>query len=241
MAENSAIEWTQHTWNPWQGCHKVSAGCDNCYMYRDKKRYGQDPTTVIRSSKGTFNMPLKLKEPANIFVCSWSDFFIEDADEWRSEAWEIIKKTPHLTYQLLTKRPQNIAGRLPADWGNGYPHVWLGVTAENQEQYDKRRQILHQIPALLKFISVEPMLGLINLDLVGGPGDPDMVICGTESGPDRRKTDIDWIRNLRDQCVVSGTPFFLKQMEVNGKLVKMPELDGVVWRQYPEERRGSND
>ncbi len=80
MAENTGILWTDNTWNPWQGCHKVSPGCMNCYMYRDKNRYGQDPATVIRSKPATFNLPLKWKEPAKVFICSWSDFFIEEAD-----------------------------------------------------------------------------------------------------------------------------------------------------------------
>ena len=113
MAENSKIQWTDHTWNPWQGCRKVSPGCLNCYMYRDKKRYGQDPATVVRSKPPTFNKPLKWHDPAKVFVCSWSDFFIEDADEWRDDAWEIMRRTPHLTYQILTKRPRNIKDRLP--------------------------------------------------------------------------------------------------------------------------------
>jgi protein gp37 len=255
MAENSAIEWTKHTWNPWQGCRKVSAGCENCYMYRDKKRYGQDPITVIRSSKGTFNLPLKWRDPANVFVCSWSDFFIEDADEWRPEAWEIIRNTPHLTYQLLTKRAQNIADRLPADWGGGYPNVWIGVTCENQEQADKRIPILLQIPAKVRFVSVEPMLGPVDLtriiydrqtvidSLKGLHGWPlphadgpklDWVICGGETGPGARPMHPDWVRSLRDQCVAAGVPFFLKQMEVDGRLVKMPKLDGQRWAQWPE-------
>ena len=260
MAENSAIEWTQHTWNCWQGCHKVSEGCANCYMYRDKKRYGQDPTKVVRSAKNTFNMPLRLKDPAHVFVCSWSDFFIADADDWRAEAWEIIRKTPHLTYQLLTKRPENIADRLPADWGSGYSNVWLGVTAENQEMLDKRWSYLRDIPARVRFVSVEPMLGPVDLQRplegwdVEAAHDPccdgncyncpvplqvetprlDWVICGCESGPNRRPAEIDWIRGLKGQCVSANVPFFLKQAEINGQLVKMPELDGKVWAQFPE-------
>lgn len=162
MGENSTIQWTDKTWNPWHGCTKVSDGCKFCYMYRDKERYGQDPKTVLRS-KTTFNAPLKWTDPAMVFTCSWSDWFITDADEWRPEAWDIIRKTPHLTYQILTKRPENIKERLPADWGKGYPNVWLGVSVENQKAAEDRIFELLSIRAAVRFLSVEPLLGPIKL------------------------------------------------------------------------------
>lgn len=108
MAENTKIEWTDATWNPWHGCRKVSPGCKNCYMFRDKARYGQDPNIVVRSKDATFYAPLKWKEPRKIFTCSWSDFFIEEADEWRDEAFAIMALTPQHTYQVLTKRPERM-------------------------------------------------------------------------------------------------------------------------------------
>lgn len=108
MAFNSAIEWTDATWNPWTGCHKVSAGCKNCYMFRDKARYGQDPNVVVRSADKTFYAPLKWAEPKKIFTCSWSDFFIEESDPWRDEAFAIMALTPRHTYQVLTKRPDRM-------------------------------------------------------------------------------------------------------------------------------------
>jgi len=240
MAENTGILWTDNTWNPWQGCHKVSPGCLNCYMYRDKNRYGQDPATVIRSKPATFNLPLKWKEPAKVFICSWSDFFIEEADPWRDEAWEIIRKTPHLTYQILTKRPENIAARLPKGWP--FKNGWLGVTAENQEMADRRIPILLLTPAALRFVSVEPMVGEVDLtridvgdactydSLAGvfqGPGircqgddhkKIDWVICGGESGPEARTMEEDWAEYLKVQCAVSGTPFFMKQMSAGAPI-----------------------
>ncbi len=106
MSENTKISWADHTVNFWQGCKKVSSGCKNCYMFRDKKRYGQDASVVVRSKPPTFNKPLLWKDPARVFVCSWSDFFIEEADLWREEAYDIMRKTPHLTYLILTKRPE---------------------------------------------------------------------------------------------------------------------------------------
>jgi len=163
MGKHTNISWTTSTWNPWQGCKKVSAGCQNCYMYRDKKRYGQDPSVVVRSKPPTFNKPLHWKEPAKVFVCSWSDFFIEEADEWRGEAWEIIKKCPHLIFQILTKRPERIKQCLPEDWGEEYSNVWLGVTAENQEMADLRIPLLLEIPATIYFASCEPLLERIDI------------------------------------------------------------------------------
>ena len=248
MAKNSRIEWTDHTINPWHGCRKVSPGCDNCYMHRDKKRYGQDPSKIVRAVDNTFNKPLHWKDPAMVFVCSWSDFFIKNADPWRSDFWEVIRKTPHLTYQILTKRPQNIKGRLPDDWGQGYPHVWLGVTAENQAMADERIPILLQIPAAKRFVSVEPMLGPVDIRLyLPNPSGSlmitasgreyinrlDWVICGGETGPGSRPMHPDWARSLRDQCQGAGVPFLFKQW---GEWVPSnqypPELNGVRLSRY---------
>src|SRR3990167_3278580 len=145
----SKIEWTNDTWNPWHGCTKVSEGCKNCYMYRDKKRYGQDGSKIVRASNKIFVLPRLLKGPL-VFTCSWSDFFIKDADSWRVEAWEIIKYTPNLTYQILTKRPERIKYNLPPDWP--YKNVWLGVSVENNLHRD-RMDILRDIPAKVRFVS----------------------------------------------------------------------------------------
>lgn len=162
MGRESKIEWTDHTYNPWRGCKKVSPGCKNCYMYRDQKRYGHDPQKIIRATDKTFNGPLSWKEPALVFVCSWSDFFINEGDEWRDEAWDIIRKTPHLTYQILTKRPERIVECLPS---SGLPkNVWLGVSAETQLMADERIPFLMQIEATVRFVSVEPMLEVITLN-----------------------------------------------------------------------------
>ncbi len=131
MGEITGIGWTDATWNPWYGCSKVSPGCAHCYMFRDMKRYGSDPEVVTRS-KTKFDEPRKWKTPRRVFTCSWSDWFHEGADAWRAEAWAIVRDTPHLTYQILTKRPERIADHLPPDWGEGYPNVWLGTSVENQ-------------------------------------------------------------------------------------------------------------
>lgn len=224
MGDLTGIQWTQKTWNPWQGCTKVSPGCAHCYMYRDKTRYGQDPATVIRSAPATFYAPCKWKDPALVFTCSWSDWFHETADPWRLEAWAIIRQTPHLTYQILTKRPERIADCLPTDWGDGYPNVWLGTSVENQ-RWTTRIDTLLSVPARVRFLSCEPLLGPIDLDPwlweEAGPGwagsnpaDPglDWVIVGGESGPQARRMDADWARSLVDHCREAGVAVFVKQL-----------------------------
>jgi protein gp37 len=226
MAGRSAIEWTEATWNPWHGCARVSPGCAHCYMYRDKKRYGQDPTTVVRS-KTSFNAPMQWRAARTIFTCSWSDFFIEEADQWRKEAWEIIRRTPHHSYQILTKRPERIREVLPNGWP--FRNVWLGVSVENPRFYS-RIAALSQIPAAVRFLSVEPLLA----DMPSLPLDGiSWVIVGGESGPRSRPMHPDWVRNIREQCSVAGVAFFFKQWggvrkDLTGRL-----LDGRVWNQMP--------
>jgi len=166
MAERSSIEWTQATWNPWHGCRKVSPGCKNCYMFREKRQYGQEPTLVVRS-KTTFRDPLKWKAPRRVFACSWSDFFIADADAWREEAWSVIRSTPQHTYLILTKRIENARGRLPGDWP--LPNVWLGVSVEDQARADARVSQLLQRPASMRFVSIEPILGAVDLREIHWP------------------------------------------------------------------------
>ena len=179
MADRTAISWTEATWNPWYGCTKVSAGCDNCYMFREMRQYGRDPETVMRR-KTTFAAPLRWREPRRIFACSWSDWFIAEADAWRPEAWAIIRQTPHLTFQILTKRPARIRAHLPEGWP--WPHVWLGTSVESAASAYRAR-VLQDVPAALRFLSLEPLLGpLPQLDLAG----IGWAILGGESGPGYR-------------------------------------------------------
>lgn len=216
MAQESKIEWCSATWNPWHGCIKVSEGCKYCYMYRDKERYGLDPT-IVKRSKSTFKDPLKWNEPRLVFTCSWSDFFIEEADEWRAEAWEIIKQTPHLTYQILTKRPERILQCLPEDWKEGYKNVWLGISAENQDTFDKRMLIFQGVRARKKFVSFEPLLGPIKVGALMHANYIDWAIIGGESGNDTgrykyRPCEPHWISHLIRTCQMFEIPVFVKQM-----------------------------
>lgn len=215
MAETSQIQWTDATWNPWHGCRKVSQGCKFCYMYRDKAKYGQDPTVVVRS-KGKFDAPIHWPiENRKVFTCSWSDWFIEEADQpgWRDHAWMIVDNTPYNTYQILTKRPERILSCLPDNWGNGYRNVWLGVSVEDIKAKE-RIDLLRKVPAAVRFLSIEPLLEDIGkLDLRG----IHWVIVGGESGNDNgkylyRPCELEWIDNVVNECMRQGVPVFVKQL-----------------------------
>ena len=215
MGVKTGIQWTDATWNPWVGCLKVSPGCKNCYMYRDQERFGKDPRDIHRTAKATFQAPLNWKEAKRVFTCSFSDFFIEQADEWRPDAWKIIKDTPHLTYQILTKRVRNIEDRLPKDWGSGYRNVWLGVSVES-ESYAWRLAYLQGIPAWKRFVSYEPALGEVDWEAWLQPPiekyeQIDWVISGGESGPNFREAKMAWFDKLATVCKRYGIPHFHTQ------------------------------
>ncbi len=250
MSETTRISWTDATWNPWIGCRKVSPGCKNCYAERlVRDRMGRDFREIRRSSERTFRMPLRLKGRKRVFTCSISDFFIEEADAWRPEAWEIIKRTPQLTYQILTKRPERIIYSLPDDWGLGYSNVWLGTSVENQEYAEKRIPLLLEVPAKVRFLSCEPLLGKLDLTkwLLGTCGyycDEDnghidhdypihWIIVGGESGPNYREMKEEWAVSLKWQCVWQFVPFFFKQH--SGPRSEMgPALEGREYREMPK-------
>lgn len=234
MTQNSEIGWTNDTWNPWQGCIKISSGCKFCYMYRDKRRYGKNPAKVVKSAKPTFEAPLRKFQGPLVFTCSWSDFFIQQADEWRPEAWDIIRQTPHLIYQILTKRPHLIKDRLPEDWGDGWDNVWLGVTIEDRDAVWRANELLN-IPASLRFISHGPMLERIDMKYRPGFG---WVITEGESGVKDlwRPAQTEWFRRVRDNCLLQGIPYFHKQnggnRMINGAYGGR-KFDNMTWSQFP--------
>lgn len=168
MAERTGIEWTGATWNPVVGCTKVSPGCKNCYMYREQERYGQDPRVVRRTSPHTFNIPLsprRVPPGTMVFVCSWSDLFHEAVDPHRPEIWAIMRRRSDVIFQVLTKRPERIPDHLPDDWGEGYDNVWLGTSVEDQDRVTRVADLL-RVPARVRWLSMEPLLGEVDLDLV---------------------------------------------------------------------------
>lgn len=214
MGYSSKIGWTQATVNFWTGCQKVSPGCKFCYMYRDQERWNRDPTEVIRTLDNTFYAAKRWADPRLIFTCSWSDFFIEQADAWRDDAWAVIRDTPHHTWQILTKRPERIEECLPSDWGEGYPNVWLGVSIETQEQLPRLEELL-TLPAQVHFASFEPLLGPIQLPAIARH--LHWMIIGGESGNDQgryryRPMMLDWLARLMSQAQDMDVPIFVKQL-----------------------------
>jgi protein gp37 len=160
--KDSNIQWTDHTWNVARGCTKVDEDCKFCYMYRDSMnntRY--NPLNVVRT-KTVFNLPLKIKEPSKIFTSSLTDFFHEEIDSYRDEAWDIIRKCPHHTFQILTKRPERINFNLPPDWGKGWKNVWLGTSIGHPKGIRRLYHLL-KAPALTRFLSLEPLHGSLSI------------------------------------------------------------------------------
>jgi len=234
MASNSAIEWTQATWNPVTGCTKISAGCLNCYAERMTKRLramGQNNYRngfKVTCHKDTLNLPLEWKKPQMIFVNSMSDLFHKDVpDSFIKQVFGVIEKTPHHIYQILTKRADRLAKLAPElHWPD---NLWMGVTVENAYCVS-RIDNLRKVPARVRFLSMEPLIGPVDtLDLTG----IHWVIVGGESGPGARPMQPEWARSIRDECVSARVPFFFKQWGGVNKKKAGRLLDKKSWDQMP--------
>lgn len=243
MAKRTAIEWTEVTWNPTTGCDRISAGCDNCYalalarrlkaMGSDKYQNDGDPRTSgpgfgLTVHADTLNQPYSWRTPRVVFVNSMSDLFHARVPlDFIRRVFEVISDTPQHTYQILTKRStrlRRVAGRLP--WPE---NLWMGVSVENA-QVLSRVDDLREVPAKVRFLSCEPLLGpLEGLDLTG----IGWVIAGGESGPGHRPLDPQWVFDIRDNCVRSGVPFFFKQWGGRTPKEGGRELEGKLWNQMP--------
>jgi len=230
MGERTDIAWTQATSNPWHGCRKISPGCKFCYMFREKRQYGQEPTDVVRS-KTKFNEPLKWLEPRLVFTCSWSDWFIEEADDWREDAYAVIAATRHV-YQILTKRilraNENTVPRTMAD----DPRIWWGVSVEDRRHGVPRiDELRRRILSRNLFLSIEPLLEDVSVLDLSGIG---WVIVGGESGPERRTMDVAWLASIAGQCVRQNIPLFVKQDSAfkSGQQGRIP--DELMIRQFPD-------
>ncbi len=271
---STKIEWTDETWSPIVGCSKISTGCDHCYAEKMACRLSGMPKTkadyshVITDGKWNgktklrskvLEKPFSWKKPRMIFVCSMGDLF-HDTVPFNSilEIMYVINKCPQHTFQILTKRPDRMH-EFFTDWvpnpfilqHGDLPNLWLGVTAENQEQADKRIPVLLDIPAAKRFVSIEPMLGTVSLnqyyfqDRQGNypfKGVPiegrtkwidiiDQVIVGGETGPGARPIRHDWVTRIRDQCIESKTPFFFKSWGGKNKANSM--IEGKEWKEIP--------
>jgi protein gp37 len=233
MAENSTIGWTDHTHNFWWGCHKVSDECTFCYIAPIMRRAGYEPFKGPMRTKNWENprrwnrAAEKESRRARVFTCSMSDFFHPGADKWRGDAWKLIADCQHLDWLVLTKRAERIVDSLPADWGEGYPNVWLGVTAGCTDSLDRVNMLL-KIPAAIRFVSAEPLLE--RLDLRPYLFGIDWVITGCERAAkgQRRSMDLDWVRDIDSQCREAGVAHFFKQYYVDDSGV--PREDGVLDR-----------
>ena len=253
MADTTAIPWTDHTFNPWWGCVKVSPGCKNCYAETYSNRFGNwwgpDGERRFFGDKH-WNEPLKWNRKAEklgirhkVFCGSMCDFLEHRKDlvEAQDRLFDLVEQTPHLDWLMLSKRLENAFIMQP--WiTDGFPdNVWLGTSVENQEQADIRIPKLLKIPAKVRFLSCEPLLEEIDiskwieleLQAFGGHGSatfprPNWVIVGGESGPKRRPFNPDWARSLRDQCKKAGVPFFMKQID---KVQPIP--DDLMIREFP--------
>jgi protein gp37 len=250
MAENSGISWTHNTQNFWLGCDKVAPECSKCYISRILSKQGREPWGEIYRTQ-TWDEPWKWEregtrtgQAKRVFTCSLSDFFHVKADPWRTEAWQIIKRTPHLVWLVLTKRPELIERRLP-------PNVWLGVSTGCLRTLIKMDTLRH-IPAAVRWISAEPMLEDISQDI--NLDGFHWVVAGGESGSGteylwdpaadwkaelhnesgRRTLRYQWAANLRDKVKEAGLPFMLKQVTHPRSGYGYNALDGHDWHEFPD-------
>ena len=234
MSDNSSIEWTDATWNPVTGCTKASPGCDNCYAEKMAKRLQGMRKPKYRNGFTVTCHPAELKTPATwkkpkmVFVCSMSDLFHQAVpDEFIHQVFQVMNHCQHHTFQVLTKRAKRLAELVPTlPWS---ANIWAGVTIE-ADAYVRRANLLKAVPAAVKYVSLEPLLGpLPSLDITG----LDWIIVGGESGLRARPMDASWVRDIRDRATKQGVPFFFKQWGGRNKKAAGRTLDGRTWDQFP--------
>ena len=224
-------------WNPWHGCVKCSEGCENCYMYYIDAMRDKDGGDIYLTNNARYPLArdrkgrYKIQSGEMISVCMTSDFFLEQADQWRADAWDIMRARGDVIFYLLTKRPQRVASCLPPDWGDGWDNVFFNVTCENQRRADERMPLLLDLPFKHKGVSCTPMVGPVSLEKWLDSGQIERVLCGGENYGGRRPCHFDWVKSLRAECVSrnitfcfieTGTVFIKdgKQYTINGKPVQ---------------------
>lgn len=231
MSASSRIEWTDATWNPVTGCTAISAGCQNCYARRmalrlqamGQRRYANGFRVTVHPE--TLDEPRHWRKSRMVFVCSMGDLFHKDVPNWFiQEVFRVMKECPRHTFQILTKRPERMATQDEKFWS---PNVWAGVTVENQDATERLAELL-DVPAAVRFISCEPLIGEVTLGNLRGVR---WVIVGGETGPGARPMQPDWARAIRDHCLAAKVPFFFKRQ--GGPRGGSPLLDGREWREMP--------
>ena len=226
-------------WNPWHGCVKKSEGCQNCYMFFLDRQRGSSGDKIFKV-KNNFDYPLqkdkngayKVKSGEQIRVCMTSDFFLEEADVWRPQAWEVIKNRPDVVFFLLTKRPERVEKHLPQGWGEGWENVFFNVTCENQQRADERIPILFQLPFKHKGIMVAPFIGPVSIAPYLQKGIIEQVVAGGENYDGSRPLCYEWVKKLFDECVAADVTFCF--METGTYFIK----DGKTYH-IPDKRRQS--
>lgn len=211
-------------WNPWHGCKKISPGCLNCYVYRRDAEFGKDSSIVTKTA--AFSLPVKknrrreykLKPDGEpVYACMTSDFFLEEADGWRAEAWAMIRERSDLDFVIITKRIHRFKECLPDDWGEGYENVTVTCTCEDQARADSRLPLFLELPIRHRQVIHEPMLGQIDIRKYLASGKIERVTCGGESGADARICDYAWVLDSWKQCVEADVSFHFKQTGANFK------------------------
>ncbi|SCD21970.1 phage protein Gp37/Gp68 [Proteiniphilum saccharofermentans] len=213
----NAIEPKSKMWNLWHGCHKLSAGCKHCYVYRGDSKRDVDSSIITKTKN--FDLPVQKKRNGEykipsgtmVYTCFTSDFFLEDADPWRVEAWEMIRLRNDLKFMMITKRIDRLHESLPEDWGDGYDHVTICCTVENQDRADYRLPIYKTVPIKHKIIICEPLLEHIDLSSYNIGSWVEQVVAGGESGYGARTCNFDWIIDLRNLCAGQNVSFWFKQ------------------------------
>lgn len=200
-------------WNPWHGCVKCSEGCQNCYMYFLDSMRDKDGADIYLTANARYPLSkdrkgrYKIQSGEMISVCMTSDFFLEEADEWRPDAWNVMRERSDVIFYLLTKRPQRVEKCLPPDWGDGWSNIFFNVTCENQRRADERIPLLLDLPFRHKGLSCAPLLGPVSIEKYLGSGQIERVTCGGENYGGRRPCDFDWVRTLREECAAHDITF----------------------------------
>lgn len=228
-------------WNPWHGCHKISEGCRHCYMYRGDARRGVDSTIVTQTKN--FDVPIrrkrngeyKIASGTEVATCFTSDFFHKDADQWRPEAWQMIRERSDLRFLMITKRIDRLHVGLPDDWGDGYNHVAICCTVENQDRANYRLPIYKAAPIKHKIIICEPILERIDLLPFDIGSWAEQVVVGGESGNEARTCNFDWVMEIHDLCVEKDVSFWFKQ--TGAKFVKDGKLYNIQRRMQHAQAR----
>lgn len=202
-------------WEPWHGCHRCSEGCRFCYIHKGDAKRGVDAEQIVKTER--FDAPVRrtlkgeyrMKGGATVYLCFSSDFLIAEADKWRGECWDMIRRRQDLSFLFLTKRIERFAECAPPDWDEGWDNVTVGCTVENQKRADERLRIFSELKIKHKNIIVQPMLEQV--DISAYLDGVELVVAGGESDRDARPLNYDWILSLREQCIKAGTHFQFRQ------------------------------